>query len=94
LKVNKAVFDKIGLGAFNAKLEQFQVFPNPSNDKVYLKFNSKSTFGKESEISIYTIYGKNVLQFNYNETGLDVSNLSSGVYYIQYEQQIIPFIKK
>ncbi len=90
----KAVFDKTGLGLFNSKLEQFQVFPNPSNDKVYLKLNSIRISGNESEIIIYTIQGRKVLQCKYKEEGLDISDLSSGLYYVQYEQQTVPFIKK
>lgn len=90
----KAVFDKNGLGIYTPKPEQFQVFPNPSNDKIFLKFNSQSEHQNEFEIIIYTIYGKNVLQLKYDKEGIDVSDLSSGLYYIEYKHQIRTFIKK
>ncbi len=91
----KAVFDKVGLAVdYSKEKEQFYLWPNPSNDRVYLKLNPKKIIDRESEIIVYSIHGKKVQQGYYQEEGLDISGLGSGIYYIQYKQQSMPFIKK
>lgn len=64
-----------------SKIEETDIFiyPNPANDKLYIKCKTAKIDG---EIIIYNIYGKKVIDKSMNTINedVDVSNLSAGVY--------------
>ncbi|GIU70018.1 MAG: hypothetical protein KatS3mg002_1254 [Candidatus Woesearchaeota archaeon] len=59
----------------------FQLYPNPSNNVVTLKFNNYI----RKEISIYDLKGKNIYNTicTADEMNIDVSNIESGIYFIE-----------
>lgn len=74
--------------------DQFIVFPNPACSELNIILQSKSY---PTETKIFDVTGKLVLE-NTNQTKLNISQLSSGQYYIQVEQDgrnyTAKFIKK
>lgn len=60
------------------------IFPNPANDVVFVK---KSNF-KPAQISIYNLFGQNVLQSNFLEStkSLNIENLVPGTYIMEVRQ--------
>lgn len=65
----------------NAK---FQIYPNPTTDKITLKLN-----GEKAKISIEDIWGKTLLQTETKEIepSIDLSGYSSGMYFIRTIQK-------
>jgi len=59
----------------------FSVFPNPSENGI-LKINGDETL---SQIRIFSIQGDLVFQKDFPETSLDLSKLSSGLYFVEME---------
>lgn len=57
----------------------FNVYPNPASTELYLEI-PKST---EFNIAVFNMYGKLVYKTKTNEHKIDVSQLSSGMYFIQ-----------
>ncbi len=69
---------------------QFQVFPNPVKELLFLKSFGQTT----GVIHIYSIDGKKVLEKNYiKDEYIDVSTLSRGVYIITLNSQAQKFTK-
>ncbi|UZO82304.1 T9SS type A sorting domain-containing protein [Aquimarina sp. ERC-38] len=60
----------------------FNIYPNPTNDVVFIDLNTKSD--SDSEISIATINGQTIYQGNISNTtkSIDVSGFTSGFYMI------------
>jgi len=60
-----------------------QVFPNPANESIKIKFNKSA--GETAEIKIYNTAGKLVYSIatNASENGLDVSSFEAGVYIVK-----------
>lgn len=56
----------------------FNVFPNPSNSKIFINLKIQEPFN----YSITDILGKRVLQGTYSLGGVDISELNSGVYFV------------
>lgn len=74
-----------GLDELNADL---QVYPNPINDKLYVK-------GVEGELKIHDSFGKIVYAAHLaNEALVDFTDFSSGVYFVSVENQSGIFTKK
>ena len=64
----------------------FSIYPNPVQDKLILK--SPRFESSKLTLAIYTVQGKEVASKNIqieNETSIDVSSLSSGMYFINVE---------
>jgi hypothetical protein len=53
----------------------FVVFPNPANELLYIKSN-------ENEFKITDIQGRQIISFMNNQNGMDISSISSGVYFV------------
>ncbi|GAA4296947.1 T9SS type A sorting domain-containing protein [Aestuariibaculum suncheonense] len=74
----------------------FTLYPNPTKDIVYLKFNQPSI--KSVGTHIYDIQGKLILQstkiIENNRTQLDVSALKAGMYYLKVNHGSYESIKK
>lgn len=63
---------------------KFQIYPNPSNNVVTLKFNKSI----ERAISIYDLNGKNIYNTtcSSNELSIDISTIENGIYFIQTKE--------
>ena len=72
--------DDLILGTNNASINSISHYPNPVENVLYL--NSKDAI---DSIAIYTITGQKVsnVTFNENQTEVNVSNLSTGVYIVK-----------
>ncbi len=73
------------------KQELIEIYPNPTNHKIYINgLNTSET------IQIYSITGQKLLKtlINNNSYSLDVSKLSNGIYFIKIKNQVLKFIKK
>ena len=64
------------------------IYPNPAHE--YIKIESE----KKSEIKVYSVNGQIVLKRNINEGGstIDISNLNSGMYFIDVDGNISKFV--
>jgi hypothetical protein len=76
--------------AFDNKLE---VYPNPSSDYVFLKWND--TPNKNSNLKIYCIDGRFIQSFSVSDSqSVDISNLDAGIYIIVAENNGITCTSK
>jgi len=76
--------------AFDNKLE---VYPNPSSDYVFLKWND--TPNKNSNLKIYCIDGRFIQSFSVSDSqSVDISNLDAGIYIIIAENNGITYTSK
>lgn len=66
--------NKVSVNQLNENFE-FTVFPNPANELLYIKSN-------ENEFKITDIQGRHIISFINNQNGLDISSISSGVYFV------------
>ena len=68
----------------------FNVYPNPSNDLLYLE-----GLDKDEEIEILDLYLNKLVKFEFmSEESIDISNLKSGIYFIRSSTHgTIKFIK-
>ena len=71
---------------FVVEKQGFEIYPNPAQDQVKIKFSATSFPG--GNVAIYDLSGKIVKSYNFDEHSsqildLDVSDLSSGVYLIK-----------
>ena len=60
-------------------LNNIKMYPNPAND--YLNFNTNSN--ENVDIQIFDILGKSVLNLDNVRNPVNVSELKSGVYFVQ-----------
>lgn len=65
---------------FGTAADEMKVYPNPIHDMINIAFDQKIT-----TVSIYNMLGQQVIEktINANEGQLDVSNLSSGTYFVK-----------
>ncbi len=95
--LGNAVFKSYPLSASAFQKNEFQLYPNPTKDKLFLSTTSSA---ENLKIKIYNIEGKLLSNLNLeNQTSLDVSNLESGIYFLNIEDEngnkaIKKFIKK
>ncbi len=57
----------------------FNIFPNPANDKIYFSFSGYFN----GTLNIYDLQGKRVLSKRINSNSIDISTLNKGVYFLQ-----------
>jgi hypothetical protein len=67
----------------------FTIYPNPTNGKIDIKTELSY---HNIKISVYTLYGETVITTN--QTEIDISSLSSGIYYLELEMDDQIGIKK
>ena len=74
------------------------IYPNPANDKIILSIDNQFYINSSSNISIYDLAGKNILQIEIksSETEIDVSDYATGIYFVkvivggkQFEHKLI-----
>lgn len=82
----------VGVNEMTSIENNFLVYPNPANDKFYIKNYSNSQF----EIMIYDQIGKMVAQQNLNGfiNFVNISNLSNGIYFVVLKQNHLNVTKK
>jgi hypothetical protein len=82
------VVDPNSVGLNENTLNDFSLFPNPASD--YLVLNAGENYGENIVISIYNIAGQMIESKRYQNGNLrvDVSNLSSGVFFLKVEDGI------
>ena len=71
------------------KPNNFTIFPNPVESEISLSFPPEY---QTSQIKIYSVEGIEVLENEYKNK-IDVSKLSTGVYYIMVGDKVVRFIK-
>ena len=85
LKTNKNSSTTVGIKEFyqTAYANQLLVFPNPTNNDLFL--NLASTKFNNAQATIFNLYGQVVgsVALNSMDESIDVSALSNGVYMIQ-----------
>lgn len=64
------------------------LYPNPATDRFFLNTNQHPT------VAVYDHFGRIVFQKIYTETGIDVSNLSAGVYLIRITEKATTHTQK
>lgn len=72
------------LGINKAQLLNFSMFPNPSNGQVTLQLPSDAN---QAQVNIFDYLGKTLLQKSINSSNntLDVSNLTTGIYFVRIQ---------
>jgi hypothetical protein len=78
---------RVAAGVNNNKVENFQVYPNPSNGTFYVKANVNGA----SNIKVMDITGRVVFEKEYNTqsllyTSFDLSNQAQGVYMVEVRE--------
>jgi hypothetical protein len=71
-------------------LNNIKMYPNPAND--YLNFNANSN--ENLDIQIFDILGKSVLNLDNVRNPVNVSELKSGVYFVQITLGTVKETKK
>ncbi len=66
-----------------------KLYPNPATDKIYI--SSKRPL---SVLALYDVYGKLILKKEYNANSIDVSQLNSGVYFLEVSSNSEKVVKK
>ncbi|MBI5325756.1 MAG: T9SS type A sorting domain-containing protein [Ignavibacteriae bacterium] len=70
----------------NSKIE-FTLFPNPTEDFITISPNFN-----EGIVEIYSVFGTPVVE-SWIKNKIDVSFLSSGIYFLKYKNQVLKFVK-
>jgi hypothetical protein len=68
----------------NDLLKSISVYPNPTKNLINIQNNSNLTI---KEISIFSIAGKQLLQYNCSFNQIDLGNLTSGIYILQIQTE-------
>ena len=69
------------------------IYPNPAKDQLFVE-----TEMAVEEISVYDVFGRQQLAISGQQSAVDVSNLSNGVYFVKVKSEnnevVKRFIKK
>ena len=65
--------------------EKFKLYPNPSNEYLYLDYGNQKAFF--ISWTIFNQFGQNILHGLYNETQnrLDITQLKPGIYWLRFQ---------
>ena len=77
-----APYNIIATNIKNISSEKFQLYPNPANSIITIEGVNNEDMKK---IKIYNTLGQDVSSFQIADNKIDVSNLSKGIYFIQYK---------
>ena len=78
------------------KISNSIVFPNPATDYIYLR-NTSNILTDVIEVKVYNSLGKMVLKpkiESFPPITIDVSSLSSGVYFVRFGKDVYSFVKE
>ena len=78
------------LGVGDNSNSNLRVYPNPSNDKIFIDSKKESIEG----IIVYNVLGKQLFSKKGNLKELDISNLQNGMYFLQITTEEGSFVKK
>jgi len=82
-------FQVVNVGVKELDINEILVYPNPTNDKLFVKLNSITN------LEIYSITGALIERFNNEEFyEIDVSNYSNGIYLLKSMNQVVKFVKE
>lgn len=89
-----ARFDSETVGIESNVLSSFSVYPNPASTELFIAVNEKASH--PVTIELHTITGQRVRSISLNEKqgSMDVSTLSSGIYFLSLEDQVQKKTKK
>lgn len=75
----------VSVKEFYAAHTTVNIFPNPAKNTIYIQINSSSTSSSRYQCLMYNLFGQIVekKEVNHSFSTLDVSNVSSGLYFIQ-----------
>jgi len=70
-----------------------QIYPNPSSQKIWIKNSDNSKFW---DLTILTVTGKKIYNYKINssQTEIDISKLTHGVYFFQFENKEGKIVRK
>ena len=74
----------------NGEQQNLVLYPNPASNVLFIK----GTSNQELSYEIYDVTGKLVLRGTTNQNAIEVSNLNSGLYFMNFEGRSHRFIKK
>jgi len=84
----KCYLDNLGINAFD---KQINIFPNPANNVIFIENTDNLDF---YSISILNIQGQTVREYDVTSTQLDVSDITSGIYFIKFSTSRGEVVKK
>ena len=73
----------------NESPSSFEVYPNPVNSKLYIKSTEVLT-----HIALYDMHGKRIILIEKNTPSIDMSDLNSGVYFLELHTDQEKIVKK
>jgi uncharacterized protein (TIGR02145 family) len=82
-KINTAIYEK------DKNDNDIFIYPNPAID--YIEISNKNYYNYP--VTIYSVYGKKVYQSEGMVIGVDISNLSPGIYFLQTGGKNYKFVK-
>lgn len=77
-------------------INKISLFPNPTSDKLHIRMDAPSAINENIKYEIFNSLGVNVLtgEFSFHASDIDISLLTSGIYYINVVgHQTARFIK-
>jgi len=82
----------VTLGITSNEIEDFQLYPNPTNNILYLKSPSSN----EATVTIYDLNGRLVLNQNINKAinEINLSQFQNGIYVLEYKTENTKIIKQ
>lgn len=83
----------VGINEFEVESLKFRVYPNPTNEILTIEF---LTFNKEVEVKITDVFGNSLKNstLKTQNSQIDVSHLSSGIYFIKVGNAVKKFVKE
>ena len=89
--------DGIFLGIGEKEIRTLNIYPNPSNGKVYVDLSAMN--GQAFDLSVHDIFGNELLRKNYQshhdqQLLLDLNNYGTGVYFIRIKTRSEVFVGK
>lgn len=84
-----------GISSFVLDKSSFIISPNPAKDYISIHFNTPNDLDKNSMINVFDAYGRLVLTgMKMVDNALDISSLSSGIYFVQLKDQKNNYLTK
>jgi hypothetical protein len=75
--------DFVGIEDYSAKEKEFSFYPNPTNEKLYIRSNSDN-HSKKISYSVFDLYGRTILEAtSVMPEFIDVSAIAEGVYFVR-----------
>ncbi len=80
-----AAFDlsTIGIPELFDNKQDFSIYPNPANDKIYFSFSETTNNDQNKQIRIYDLFSKLIIEETSNSDYIDISFLKNGLYLLQ-----------